>query len=327
MPSLGGLISGVFGGAAQAYGEGAQMEMKKQSELDLRKQLLEAESDKRLREDEIKRGRDIAEEARKMSPEYIAQTTAADLARGEGALTNRTLLAPKAVPADVAEAKAKAQVRETVAPINAAADVIEGKTKAETAVALAPSQAGVAKAQFEAEKELRGLKVTEATADQITKAKTLVADKGYMDALEKTDLAAHAHLIKIANIRATSLEGISEDRLEAARLAALRKGPGGGGSTTPTTADLQRQVTAAENALAAKLAVKKTDLNYELGNLQKRTDPASKARLEKATGEIAALDAARKRLTDWSKTPAAEAPAAPAPALPPLKPGMFDTKK
>ena len=313
MASFGGLISGVLGGAAKAYGEGAQMEMKKQSELDLRKQLLEAESEKRLREDEIRRGRDIDEENRKMSPEYLAKVSAADLEKGKGAIANRTTLAPLAVPADVAEGKAKATTREKLAPINAAADVIEGKTKAETAVALAPSQAGVAKAQFEAEKELRGLRVDEATADQIKKAKALVADPQYMEALVKTDRAAHQHLIDIANIKAASLEGVSEDRLEAARLRAL-KGPGGSNNTTPTTADLQRQVTAAENALAAKLGVKKTDLNQEMGSLQRKTDPASKARLEKVTAEIAALDAARKRLTDWSKTPAAAAPAAAAPA-------------
>ena len=106
MPSFAGLISGVLGGTAKAYGEGAQVEMKKQSELDLRKQLLEAESEKRLREDEVKRGRDIAEETRKMSPEYIAQTTAADLERNKGALANRTTLAPLTAEAATAEYKA-----------------------------------------------------------------------------------------------------------------------------------------------------------------------------------------------------------------------------
>ena len=318
MPSLGGLISGVFGGAAQAYGEGAQMEMKKQSELDLRKQLLEAESDKRLREDEIKRGRDIVDEDRKLSPDYLAKVATAEAGKYDALIKAGV---PEARARSlIAEGTAAAGVRETLAPINAKADEAEGKAKAGVQVALAPEQAKVAKAQFDAEKELRGLRVDEATADQIKKAKTLVADKGYMDALIKTDRATHQHLIDIANIRAASLESTSEDKLEAARIKAL-KGPGGG-STTPTTADLQRQVTAAENALAAKLAVKKTDLNYELGNLQKRTDPASKARLEKATAEIAALDAARKKLTDWSKTPAAPAAAAPAAAAASARPPL-----
>jgi hypothetical protein len=79
MASFGGLISGVMGRAAEGYGKAADMEMKKQSELDLRKQLMEAETEKQLRIDEIKRGRDIAEEDRKMGPEYLAKVSAADL--------------------------------------------------------------------------------------------------------------------------------------------------------------------------------------------------------------------------------------------------------
>ena len=323
MASLGGLISGVLGGAAKAYGEGAQMEMKKQSELDLRKQLLEAESEKRLREDETRRERDRAEETYKMSPDYLAKVATAEAGKYDALIKAGV---PEARARSlVAEGKAAAKTREDLAPINAAADVVEGKAKAGVQVDLAPEQAKVAKAQFDAEKELRGLRVDEATADQIKKAKALVADPAYMEALKKENAATHAHLIEIANIqragakevaqiKAASAGETSEDRLEAARLKAL-KGPGGG-STTPTTADLQRQVTAAENALAAKLAVKKSELYPELGSLQKRTDPASKARLEKATAEIAVLEAARKRLTDWSKTPAAPAPAAPAPAAP-----------
>ena len=111
MASLGGLISGVLGGAAKAYGEGAQMEMKKQSELDLRKQLLEAESEKRLREDEVKRGRDVSdritEEARVQSPEFLAKAKATDLAKAQGAIENRVTLAPQAAGADTAEYTAK----------------------------------------------------------------------------------------------------------------------------------------------------------------------------------------------------------------------------
>lgn len=104
--SIGGLIAAALGGAAEGYGKGAEMEMKKQNELDLRKQLMDAETERQLRVDEIKRGRDIAEETRKMSPEYIAQTTAANLERDKGALGNRTTLAPLTAEAATAEYKA-----------------------------------------------------------------------------------------------------------------------------------------------------------------------------------------------------------------------------
>lgn len=130
MPSFGGLISGVMGRAAEGYGKAADMEMRKQGELDLKKQLMDVESEKRLREDEIKRGRDIAEETRKMSPEYIAQTTAADLERGKGAIANRTTLAPLAVGADTAEYNAKKPLDMTKAADAVIAKIAETKTLA-----------------------------------------------------------------------------------------------------------------------------------------------------------------------------------------------------
>ena len=159
MPSFAGLISGVLGGTAKAYGEGAQMEMKKQSELDLRKQLMEAETERQLRVDEIKRGRDIAEETRKMSPEYIAQTTAANLERDKGALGNRTTLAPLTAEAATAEYRAgkpledikttdaiKRKIDETVT-LSKDQDFIAG----ETALAKAKGAAGITAAQIRAD--------------------------------------------------------------------------------------------------------------------------------------------------------------------------------
>ena len=134
MASFAGLISGVLGGTAKAYGEGAQMEMKKQSELDLRKQLLEAESDKRLREDEIKRGRDVSdritEEARVQSPEYLARAAATDLTKATGAIANRTTLAPLAAGAEAAEYTAKKPLEETKAVDAVAAKIKETTTLA-----------------------------------------------------------------------------------------------------------------------------------------------------------------------------------------------------
>jgi len=82
MASFGGLISSVMGRTAEGYGKAADMEMKKQGELDLRKQLLEAETEKQLRIDEIKRGRDVSdrltEEARVQTPAYLEATAKAE---------------------------------------------------------------------------------------------------------------------------------------------------------------------------------------------------------------------------------------------------------
>lgn len=123
--NIGGLIAAAVGGAAQGYGKGAEMEMKKQGELDLRKQLLEAESEKRLREDETKRERDRAEETRKMSPEYIAQTVAADLAKTQGGLANRKTVAPQAAEVATSEYTANKPLDKTKAADAVTAKITE----------------------------------------------------------------------------------------------------------------------------------------------------------------------------------------------------------
>ena len=194
MPSFGGSISGVMGRAAEGYGKAADMEMRKQGELDLKKQLMEVESEKRLREDEIKRGRDIAEETRKMSPEYIAQTTAADLERGKGAIANRT----------------------TLAPLGAGADIAEGGAKLGTQIALAPAQAAAAKVTYDASKPLDMTKAADAVIAKITETKTLSEDTGYLEGTGKLSKASKAGEIEMTRIRADALK----DR------------PSGGGSST-----------------------------------------------------------------------------------------------
>ena len=179
MPSFGGLISGVMGRAAEGYGKAADMEMRKQGELDLKKQLMEVESEKRLREDEVKRARDIAEETRKMSPEYIAQTTAADLERGKGAIANRT----------------------TLAPLGAGADIAEGGAKLGTQIALAPAQAAAAKVTYEAGKPLDVQKAADAVIAKITETKTLSDSPDYIKGETKLSMAKNADKIEAQRLR------------------------------------------------------------------------------------------------------------------------------
>ena len=179
MPSFGGLISGVMGRTAEGYTKAADMEMRKQGELDLKKQLMEVESEKRLREDEVKRARDIAEETRKMSPEYIAQTTAADLERGKGAIANRT----------------------TLAPLGAGADIAEGGAKLGTQIALAPAQAAAAKVTYEAGKPLDVQKAADAVIAKIAETKTLSDSPDYIKGETKLSMAKNADKIEAQRLR------------------------------------------------------------------------------------------------------------------------------
>ena len=196
MPSFGGLISGVMGRAAEGYGKAADMEMRKQGELDLKKQLMEVESEKRLREDEIKRGRDVSdritEEARIRSPEYLEATAKAD--------------------AD----KFKALVAAGVPAAKALLTVEEGKASADAETKLAPVKAAAATATYNAEKPLSMTKAADAVIAKIAETKTLSEDTGYLEGTGKLSKAAKAADIQMTQIRADALK----DR------------PSGGGSST-----------------------------------------------------------------------------------------------
>ena len=185
MPSFGGLISGVMGRAAEGYGKAADMEMKKQSELDLRKQLLEAETEKQLRIDEIKRGRDVSdrltEETRTRSPEYLAAQAKADADKFKALVT-----------AGVPEAKAEAMVA-------------EGKAAAKTREALAPINAKAGDVEFEANKPLEGKKATAAVAAKILETKTLSESDDFIKGETKLSEAKGAAGTKQAQIRADSI--------------------------------------------------------------------------------------------------------------------------
>lgn len=108
-----GLIAGVLGGAARGYTQMAEGELKKQQELDLRTQLMEAETEKQLRIDEIKRNRDVADIPRK------AEATAAAapiLARGEAAAAPIRAEGEAAAAPIKARGEAQGQIAKTGTP-------------------------------------------------------------------------------------------------------------------------------------------------------------------------------------------------------------------
>jgi len=89
-----------------------------------------------------------------------------------------------------------------------------------------------------------------------------------------------------------------------------------------TTADIQRQVTAAQNSLATELGVSKNDVNAELASLRRKakTNPQAQATLDRVKPIIEELNAANRRMLDFKRvTPStpAPAPAASAPASAP----------
>jgi hypothetical protein len=156
---LSGLIAGARGGAAKGYTQVAETNFKKSAELDLKKQLMEAETDKQLAIDAIKRQRDIVDEDRKMTPEYLAKAGAADLTRGTIAAGNRTTLAPLTAGAETAEYTAKKPLEDTKATDAIGRKITETTTLAsnkdfirgETLLSEAKGAAGTKQAQIRAD--------------------------------------------------------------------------------------------------------------------------------------------------------------------------------
>ena len=347
MATFGGFIASALGGAAKGYGEGAQMEMKKQAELDLKKQLMEAELEKASRLDEMTSGRikrdRLEEETRLQSPAYLeAQATAAAakfdayikagvpeaearalVRQGTVAADTRGKLAPVNAAADLIVGTAAAGTREKLAPVNAAAAEAEGvaaagvegklaiprsyadaavrTAKSNMNVLMAPIEATSEKYVFDVQKEFRDLKAKDATDAQITKAKALAADKDYMAALEKTDLATHAGVIRVAQIKA-------QGDLEEAR-AKAEKNIGGG--STNVGLELDRAEKSAEKALARALGVEVKEANGAYIALKRRADggdAAAKAKLAEVTPMKNRLEAASAAWEARKKTTGAAPP-------------------
>ena len=396
MATFGGFIASALGGAAKGYGEGAQMEMKKQAELDLKKQLMEAELEKASRLDEITSGRikrdRLEEETRLQSPAYLKAQVDAEVEKVK-ALMASGLSAEKAklfvreeqdklqsqtdlLPNQRAAALAAAQSNETsanaVRPILQRRAIADAASADEVNIAIAPGKAAAAstvvletakaeakvapelvkafKEKYDASKEFEKLKAGDATTAQIDKAKALVADSKYMEALEKTDLATHAGVIRVAQLNKESAKDVAQIRadssdertaaqLKAAELKAEEarlkreaeankpsKGPGGSANVG---LELERAEKSAKEALARALGVETKEANGAYATLKRRADggdAAAKAKLAEVTPMKNRLEAAsaeweaRKKAT--AAAPAAAASAAAAPAEPPVPRGF-----
>ena len=177
MPSFGGLISGVLGSAAKGVGEVAERELVKNAQLDLRKQLAEAEDAMTQRVEERRRLAGITEEERKMSPEYINKMGAADLARSKLATQNQAALAPDLAAAEKAKVKALMD-----------SGLSEDKAKLEAA-------------DWAAGQQNRLTKAAEGIKAKKTEAESFAGDAGYLKNVSAMDVAGKAGEIAVAEKR------------------------------------------------------------------------------------------------------------------------------
>ncbi len=305
MAGLGGLLSGVMKGFGAGLEQVGQVELKKQSELDLRKQMMEIESEKRLREDEVRRERDMAqipEEARIRAEAELttAPTKAKAIVAGESA----TLEARKTAELDRRQAEAaaskraeelKAQKNSGVIGLEAEVAAMSEKAKydALTKAGVPEAKAAALLAEYKAAGPQRKLELDDQIAAAIKKEKevttTLAKDKEYTRGLSTIDVAKSAG--NIAEIR--EREKAYKDRTD---------NKDGG----KTTKDLERQQKAAEARLAYALKVPPNKVNEELGSLGRKAERGDKAAAEKLkTIELDLRDweSANTELRQWQRSP------------------------
>lgn len=102
--------------------------------------------------------------------------------------------------------------------------------------------------------------------------------------------------------------------------------PSGGADPNkpPTTADLQRQITAAQNSLAQELGVPKNDVNAEIASLKRRADAGNakaKQTLETVQPYLDELKDANDRMLQFKRNRSGGSDSAPPPSGASLAPG------
>ena len=106
--------------------------------------------------------------------------------------------------------------------------------------------------------------------------------------------------------RAREFQALLPVRQQQADAASTRAERGGSSSDKPaTTADIQRQVTAAQNGLATELGVSKNDVNAEIASLKKRADAGNakaKETLSRIQPMVEEYNAANRRMLDFKRT-------------------------
>jgi hypothetical protein len=299
MASLGGLIGGImkgFGGGLEQVG---QVELKKQSEMDLRKQMLEMESEKRLREDEVRRERDLAYIPKTAEASARAELTTAPI-KAEANVAGRkaTLEAENKTEINRLEAEADANKRlqkaealkksgALAAEANVSALTEKEKYKALIDNGVPKAKADALMADYNAAEPQRKKEAEDKIAAAIAEAKTLAKDKDYLGAVSKIDVAKSAG--NIAEINAREKAYLTRE----------------GGKDGETTKDLERQQSAATERLAYELNVPKNKVNEELGALRKkaeRGDTNAAARLKELSGFTKDWEDANSRLREWQRS-------------------------
>jgi hypothetical protein len=291
-----GLIAAALGGAGKALATVGEMEAKKQNEASLRKELMAAESEERLRIDEITRKRDIegiglkAKANLEVAP-IVGQTKVAE--------ENAALDAAKTNKLD--EKRATAKVTGQMAELDARkaleASRKEGEDDADKLAAQlkAKQDKGIPKLEAEAEKAkytaMDTAGVPKAKQDYLMKEWNAAKAQRDAAAVEAIENAIKAEIEKnkglstkenLANVKkiktAESAGSIAEINAREAAYRNREKNESGG-KTTIT--ELKTKLTVAEDRLATELGVPRAKINEATLALKKKADRGDEAAAKK----------------------------------------------
>lgn len=296
-----GLIAAALGGFGKALSSIGEMEAKKQNEASLRKELMAAESEERLRVDEITRKRDIDDIAARTSATAKANLAAAPTV-GQTSVATENAALDAAKNAKLDEKRAQAKVGGQVAELNVRQEFKVDEKEAEAAM-------NKRAAELKAEKKLDITKLEAERTARVEKEKyeamiSAGVPKAKADALMAEYTAGDPLRKKQANdaidaeIAATVKKGSSKDYLKAESKISVAKSAGNiaeinareagyrgrpdkdsGGKTTIT--ELKTKLTVAEDRLATELGVPRAKINEATLALKKKADRGDEAAAKK----------------------------------------------
>lgn len=174
-----GLIAAALGGFGKGLATVGEMEAKKQNEFNLKKQIMDMESEERLRIDEITRKRDIEGIGAKTEATAKANLAAAPLV-GQAEVATKTSVLDAAKTNKLYEKEAEAEVSGQMAKLDARRTLEASRKEAEAAAddlaaqLKAKQDKGIPKLEAEAEKSKYDAMVTAGVPQ--AKAKALMAD-------------------------------------------------------------------------------------------------------------------------------------------------------
>jgi DNA-binding transcriptional regulator YiaG len=295
------------------------MEAKKQNEFNLKKQIMDMESEERLRIDEITRKRDIEGIGAKTEATAKANLAAAPLV-GQAEVATKTSRLAAAKTSNLYEEEAEADVRGQTAKLDARrkleASRKEGEDAADKLAAglKARQDKGIPKLEAEAEKSKYDAMITAGVPE--AKAKALMAEYTAGDPLRKKqasdaiDAEIKALTTKMASSeyraarekeeKLKAISGIAEINAREAGYRGREKNERG---DKTTITELKTKLTVAEDRLATELGVPRAKINEAKLVLEKkagRGDVAAAKKLKDIEPYRNDVQRAQETISRWN---------------------------